>query len=69
MNVNTPTTHFILHCPGVLPTQVVGVEATAFSLTVMNSTVASQPDEAATVAKVLKNQLKQVIGLDDPNRW
>ena len=67
MNVNTHTLS-ILHRPGVLPTQVVGVEATAFSLAIMNSTVAILPDEAATVAKVLKNQLKQVRGSDDPNR-
>ena len=61
----------ILHHPGVLPTQLVGVEATAFSLAVMNSTIASQPDEAATVARVLKNQLKQVRGSDDVclDRW
>ena len=45
---------------GVLPTNLVGIQPTAFSLAVINTSLVTDPADAQTLAQVLQEQLLKV---------
>ena len=45
---------------GVLPTNLVGIQPTAFSLAVINTSLVTAPADAETLAHVLQEQLLKV---------
>ena len=52
--------HACFYRVGVLPTNLVGIQPTAFSIAVINTSLVTDPADAQTLAQVLQEQLLKV---------